>query len=188
MSIKNIPVIIDDIPNLSDVDKEQLSLLFENIGRKLLGIMEFRGIDSTDFKIYLDNGDPIPPVLQTKTVYATSADQNITADSGYDALEKVIVKGSIVLSSIAKVSGPTTTTYTAGEVFDKTGLTATATYSNSATKSLTASDLAVPTTPLTEDQTAVTVTYTEGNVTKTFDVAITVEAPEPEEPEESEEE
>lgn len=81
--------------------------------------------------------------------------------------------GGIKLASIAIITGPTKTTYTAGETFDPAGLTIEATYSNGATLEATGFSF-TPNTPLTDGTTAVTIRYTEGGVTKTVDVPITV--------------
>lgn len=173
--MKNIPIIFQHT-GFSDADKEQLSVLFENAGRKLYDILaqKLGYTSAAAFKIYIDNQDPVPAVLQTKTVRATNASQDVVPDTGYDALSKVTIPAGIVLSSVAKVNNPTKTTYTAGETFDKTGMTATATYSNGATLALTATELAAPTEALVAGTTSVTISYTEAGVIKTFDVAITV--------------
>ena len=70
------------------------------------------------------------------------------------------------LSSIAVSGTPTKTTYYAGESFDPTGITVTATYSDSSTANVTSSCTYAP-TPLTQGTTSVTVSYVEGGVTKT---------------------
>lgn len=64
-----------------------------------------------------------------------------------------------VVSSLSKGStSPTKTTYTAGESFDPTGLTITATYSDSTTSNVTSSVVWTP-DPLTAGTTSVTGTY-----------------------------
>lgn len=79
----------------------------------------------------------------------------------------------IKLASIAIVTYPTKTTYTAGETFDPSGMVIEATYTNGATLEATGFSF-TPSTPLTDGTTAVTIRYTEGGVTKTVDVPITV--------------
>lgn len=83
-----------------------------------------------------------------------------------------------VVSSLSKGStSPTKTTYTAGESFDPTGLTITATYSDSTTGNVTNSVVWTP-DPLTAGTTSVTGTF--GGKTITIS-GLTVEAaPEPE--------
>ena len=81
------------------------------------------------------------------------------------------------LSSIAITTAPTTTTYTAGESFSATGMVVTATYSDSTTAVLNAGSYTyAPNGALTTGDTTITVSYTEGGVTKTATQAITVNA------------
>ena len=79
----------------------------------------------------------------------------------------------IKLASIAIITYPTKTTYTAGETFDPSGMVIEATYSNGAKLEATGYSF-TPSTPLTDGTEAVTIRYTEGGVTKTVDVPITV--------------
>lgn len=72
-----------------------------------------------------------------------------------------------VVSSLSKGStSPTKTTYTAGESFDSTGLTITATYSDSTTSDVTSSVVWTP-DPLTAGTTSVTGTYGGKTITIT---------------------
>lgn len=81
------------------------------------------------------------------------------------------------LSSIAITTAPTTTTYTAGNTFSATGMVVTATYSDSTTAVLNAGSYTyAPNGALTTGDTTITVSYTEGGVTKTATQAITVTA------------
>lgn len=79
----------------------------------------------------------------------------------------------IKLASIAITELPLKTTYTAGETFDPAGMVVIATYSNGATVEATGYAFS-PSTPLTDGTEAVTILYTEGGVTRTADVTITV--------------
>ena len=79
------------------------------------------------------------------------------------------------LSSIAVTTAPTKTSYSAGEAFNASGMVVTATYSDTSTKPVTDYTFA-PTGALTAGTTKVTITYSEGGVTKTVDQAITVSA------------
>lgn len=81
--------------------------------------------------------------------------------------------GGIKLTGIAITKAPTKTTYTQGETFDPAGMVVTATYSNGA-KLTSPSYTFSPAGALTAGDTAITVTYTEGGVTKTATQAITV--------------
>ena len=81
------------------------------------------------------------------------------------------------LVSLSKSGTLNKTQYTEGQSLDITGLTFTATYSDTTTKVLTASELIFNPDPLTEGTTSVTVSYTYGSDTETQTVTgITVEA------------
>ncbi len=82
---------------------------------------------------------------------------------------------TVTLTGIAVTTAPTKTVYTAGENFDATGMIVTATYSDQSTEAVTAYTV-TDGTALTEGKTTVTISYTEGSVTKTVDQAITVNA------------
>lgn len=79
----------------------------------------------------------------------------------------------IKLTGIAITKAPTKTTYNAGETFDPTGMVVTATYSNSAKLENPAYTVA-PSGALTVGTTTVTITYSEGGITKTTTQAISV--------------
>lgn len=82
--------------------------------------------------------------------------------------------GGISLSSIAITTPPTKTAYQVGDTFDPTGMVVTATYTNGAT--LVVGGYTVSPQTMTLGVTAVTVSYTEGGVTKTATQAVTVSA------------
>lgn len=81
----------------------------------------------------------------------------------------------IKLTGIAITTPPTKTAYNAGETFDPAGMVVTATYSNGA-KLTNPSYTFSPAGALTASDTAVTITYTDGGVTKTATQAITSES------------
>ena len=83
------------------------------------------------------------------------------------------IKLTVVVDALTgiSVSGkPNKTAYQYGETFDPTGLTVTATYASSATKTLTIDDCTVTNGPMTMGQTSVTLSYTKDGVTKTCEV------------------
>lgn len=79
----------------------------------------------------------------------------------------------IKLTGIAITTPPTKTAYKVGETFDPDGMVVTATYSNGA-KLTSPSYTFSPAGALTASDTAITITYTEGGVTKTATQSITV--------------
>lgn len=81
------------------------------------------------------------------------------------------------LTGISITTAPTDTTYTAGESFDPTGMVVKAAYSDSTQATLNAGAYTyTPNGALTANDTTITVSYTEGGVTKTATQAITVTA------------
>lgn len=81
--------------------------------------------------------------------------------------------GGIKLQSIAVTTPPAKTSYLSGERFDPSGMVVTATYSNGA--KLAATGYAVePSGPLSDGMTSVTIRYTEGGVSCTDILPITV--------------
>ena len=77
------------------------------------------------------------------------------------------------LVSIEVTTQPTKTTYTVGESFDKTGLVVKANYGDNSTSIIT-NYTVDPSGALAASDTKVTISYTEGAITKTVDVSITV--------------
>lgn len=87
----------------------------------------------------------------------------------------------ITLSSIAVTSNATKLSYKAGEKFDKTGMVIKATYSDGTSKVITDYTY-TPNGELSVKDTVITISYKEGDVTKTVTQAITVKAIKQEEP------
>ncbi|MEG1593502.1 MAG: bacterial Ig-like domain-containing protein, partial [Oscillibacter sp.] len=77
------------------------------------------------------------------------------------------------LSSISVQTAPTKTAYNYGETFNAAGMVIKATYTDGATRTVTSYTYS-PTAALTMSSTTVTVSYTEGGVTKAATQAITV--------------
>lgn len=77
------------------------------------------------------------------------------------------------LVSIAVTTAPTKTAYKYGETFASTGMVITATYDDNSTRTVSGWSY-TPTTALKLTDTTVTISYTEGGVTKTCTQAITV--------------
>ena len=79
------------------------------------------------------------------------------------------------LAAIAVTNGPAKTVYTEGESFDSAGMTVTANYKDGSKKPVTGYTV-TPSGALTVNDRSVTVTYTEGGITKTAVQEITVNA------------
>ncbi len=110
------------------------------------------------------------------TVYGIAVAECCTVTDlgeGYVYRYQVVADEIITLSSIAVTTAPTKTVYTAGEDFDITGMVVTATYSNNTSAPVTGYTV-TDGNALTAGKTTVTISYTEGDVTKTTTQAITV--------------
>ena len=79
------------------------------------------------------------------------------------------------LAAIAVTNGPVKTVYTEGESFDSTGMTVTANYKDGSKIPVTGYTV-TPSGALTVNDSSVTVTYTEGGITRTAVQKITVKA------------
>ena len=121
----------------------------------------------------------------TPTGALTTSDTTISISYTEDGVTKTCTQGITVnavtppatktLSSIVVKTAPDKVDYTEGETFDATGMVIEATYSDSSKKDVTTYTYA-PTAALTTSDTEVTISYTEGGVTKTCTQAITVNA------------
>lgn len=81
--------------------------------------------------------------------------------------------GPVRLEGLAVTKPPLKTIYKSGEAFDPTGMVVTATYAFGLTSDVTG--YTVSPQVLTDGVSEVTITYTEGRITKTASVAVTVE-------------
>lgn len=109
-------------------------------------------------------------------IEADSDDNNLSPSTITNWFTAVVtpVLTAKTLSSIAITTPPTKTVYTAGETFDVAGMLITATYSDSTTGDVTDDCTFTPAVALTTEDTAVTISYAYGGVTKTASQAITV--------------
>lgn len=110
----------------------------------------------------------------TTTGYETTEMDSITKDitiknseGGNDTPE------TVTLSDIEITDAPTKTKYTAGEKFDKTGMKVTAKYSDGSSKEIEGYTYS-PAGELKTSDKEIKISYTEGSITKTAKVVITV--------------
>lgn len=156
----------------------------EGIAAEALPVM-INGITMAVAGAAIAAGTPICPTTGGAVITASGKFCGI-------ALEAATVAGEIIpvlitqggsasmLSSIAVTTAPTTTTYTAGDDFDSTGMVVTATFTDGSTTTtavIANADLTItPSEDLATTDTSVTISYTYNNVTKTTTQAITVSA------------
>ena len=125
-------------------------------------------------KVQLSDGT----VLLDLTGDTVTPETLLSGVTAHDAAGNPIV-GTVVgikLTGIAITTPPKKTAYKPGETFDSDGMVVTATYSNGA-KLTSPSYTFSPAGALTAGDKAITITYTEGGVTKTATQAITVTVP-----------
>ncbi|MEG0944801.1 MAG: bacterial Ig-like domain-containing protein, partial [Angelakisella sp.] len=99
----------------------------------------------------------------------------LKAKAGYNASPATsdTKKAPKVLSGIAITTPPVKTSYTEGDSFDQTGMKVTTTYADSSTTEISGYTVS-PSGNLAAGTTQVTVTFTEGGITKTATQTITV--------------
>lgn len=97
----------------------------------------------------------------------------ITADTTLYAIWEDASTETKALVSIAVTTAPSKTAYAAGETFSSDGMVITATYSDGAAVPVTGYTVS-PAGALAASDTAVTISYSEGGVTRTTTVSITV--------------
>ena len=100
---------------------------------------------------------------QQYTFYVRYAE---TANKFASASSSAKISTTNSLQSIAITTAPTKTEYSPGETFDPAGMVVTATYADNSTKAVTGYTW-TPNGALTVNNTAITISYTEGGVTKT---------------------
>ena len=123
-----------------------------------------------------DNDSTIAADTYNFTVTAPTANSTVS-----DTFTLTVTDGSTsakTLTGIAITTPPTKTAYTVGQPFDPTGMVVTAHYSGGSTAEVSGYTTS-PTGLLTTNDTSITVSYTEGGVTKTTTLAITVTPKEP---------
>lgn len=102
----------------------------------------------------------------------------ITAGTYRDTLIFTLSLRNNLLSRIAVTANPSKTTYKVGESFDPTGMTVTAFYEDGSSQPVTGYTI-TDGANLPAGKVSVTVSYTEGSITKTASAAISVSKPEP---------
>ena len=128
------------------------------------GETTLNGVGSTKFSLPENTGTW--EVTATLNGHTASAVVEVTGAMQYNV-------DLVITSSVAVTHAPTKTTYNVGETFDPTGLVVTATYADGTTENVTDGCTFSPTV-MAANTTAVTVSYSEGGVTKTTTTPVTV--------------
>ncbi len=118
-----------------------------------------------------------PSVLATTDTSVTASHTIGTVTQTVDITVLTVAAAPVTLSSLTHAGTLTKTSYTAGETFDPTGLTFTATFSDNTSQTIAHTDLVFSPTPLTTGTTSVSASYTYNGVTKSTTITgITVSA------------
>jgi hypothetical protein len=118
-----------------------------------------------------------PTVLATTDTFVTASHTIGTVTQTVDITGLTVAAAPVTLSSLTHAGTLTKTSYTAGETFDPTGLTFTATFSDNTSQTIAHTDLVFSPTPLTTGTTSVSASYTYDGVTKSTTITgITVSA------------
>lgn len=95
--IRNFELIMD-LDGVNKEEKEHLTMLLEQVGRRVMGMLNMRGKSADNFKVIVTDDD-FPVALEaSKSVTPTTSSQNITPSTGYAGMKKVVV--SAVTSAI----------------------------------------------------------------------------------------
>lgn len=115
------------------------------------------------------DGNDLTTGRTSVTISYTEGDDTVTCTQNITVVAKA-------LTGISVKTAPTKTSYTAGQVFDSTGMVITATYNDGTTVDKNSGWTVTDGNNLPAGKTSVTISYTEGGVTKTTTQAITVTA------------
>ena len=128
----------------------------------------FSGADGDPFTgiIYVNGTDKTSKFEISDGLIAVPNDSGIIYECGSSATTKT-------LTGITITTAPTTTVYTEGQSFNSAGMVVTASYSDNSTAEVKAYTVS-PSGALATTDTSVTISYTEGNITKAAMQAITV--------------
>lgn len=129
------------------------------------------GISPEKCRVYHVTNDPVDPLVR----FANTLDGNYIVFHTDHFSEFAVIEVETVLSSIAITTMPAKTVYSLGELFDPTGMTVTATFSDGAEHAVTDFDVSVDTTLLGEQR--LTVYYTFNGVTKAANSSVLVVSP-----------
>lgn len=128
---------------------------------------EYVGLSTDEKPVEVDNGDEFQEI-DTGKVYKFDIDAAQWYEQPTSGGEV-----SITLESIEIFTPPNRTVYLAGQIFDSTGLEVIARYNFGLSKFITNYTLS-PTGPLTIDDEFITISYTEGDITKTTQQPVTI--------------
>ena len=164
-------VIDSDLSASCDVIVDDGNVIYMEVGRKVIEDLYYEGdiLDVSDLKVSIKYESGLSkdiPVDQLTLTYPTPLVEGAVLTIEYMQFKKEfeLFVLPLEISKIELESLPTKTTYYAGEIFDPTGMVIEATYTNGNKRVIDYSNLQYKTTPLTIDDTILTITYQDFTV------------------------
>lgn len=164
-------VIDNDLSASCDVIIDEGDVIYMEVGRKVIEDLYYEGdiLDVSGLKVSIKYESGLSediPVDQLTLTYPTPLVEGAVLTIEYMQFKKEfeLFVLPLEISKIELESLPTKTTYYAGEIFDSTGMVIEATYTNGNKRVIDYSNLQYKTTPLTIDDTTLTITYQDFTV------------------------
>lgn len=164
-------VVDSDLSASCDVIIDEGNIIYMEVGNKVIEDLYYEGdiLDVSDLKVSIKYESGLSediPVDQLKLTYPTPLVEGSTLTIEYRQFKKEFELFVLPLEifKIELESLPTKTTYYAGEIFDPTGMVIEATYTNGNKQVIDQTKLQYKTTPLTIDDTTLTITYQDFTV------------------------
>lgn len=164
-------VVDSDLSASCDIIIDEGDIIYMEVGSKVIEDLYYEGdiLDVSDLKVSIKYESGLSediPVNQLTLTYPTPLVEGsiLTIEYGQFKKEYELFVLPLDISKIELVSLPTKTTYYAGEIFDPTGMVIEATYTNGNKQVIDQTKLQYKTTPLTIDDTTLTITYQDFTV------------------------
>lgn len=164
-------VVDSDLFASCDVIVDDGNVIYMEVGRKVIEDLYYEGdvLDVSGLKVSIKYESGLSediPVDQLTLTYPTPLVEGAVLTIEYMQFKKEfeLFVLPLEISKIELESLPTKTTYYAGEIFDPTGMVIEATYTNGNKRVIDYSNLQYKTTPLTIDDTTLTITYQDFTV------------------------
>lgn len=164
-------VVDSDLFASCDVIIDDGDVIYMEVGRKVIEDIYYEGdiLDVSGLKVSIKYESGLSediPVDQLTLTYPTPLVEGAVLTIEYMQFKKEfeLFVLPLEISKIELESLPTKTTYYAGEIFDPTGMVIEATYTNGNKRVIDYSNLQYKTTPLTIDDTTLTITYKDFTV------------------------
>lgn len=164
-------VVDSDLSASCDIIIDEGDIIYMEVGSKVIEDLYYEGdiLDVSDLKVSIKYESGLSediPVDQLKLTYPTPLVEGSILTIEYRQFKKEFELFVLPLEifKIELESLPSKTTYYAGEIFDPTGMVIEATYTNGNKQVIDQTKLQYKTTPLTIDDTTLTITYQDFTV------------------------